>query len=74
MPGAGLGVLVVLARKRNQNGKGLINNIRDLDAYTSQHGLDGFVVEGRAYLLKASGRYQGYLKQAGLLADRELPL
>ncbi|WP_058161366.1 carbamoyltransferase C-terminal domain-containing protein [Pseudomonas aeruginosa] len=44
----------------NFNGKGFINNIADLDAYSVEHGLDGFVVEGRAYLLKASQRYQTY--------------
>ena len=27
-----------------------------------KHNLDGFVVEGRAYLLKASRNYQAYLK------------
>src|SRR5882762_8471357 len=42
----------------NFNGKGFINNIVDLDAYAVEHGLDGFVVEGRAYLLKGSERYQ----------------
>lgn len=46
----------------NFNGKGFINNMIDLDAYSIQHGLDGFVVEGRAYLLKDSWRYQAYLK------------
>lgn len=45
----------------NFNGKGFINNICDLDAYASEHGLDGFVVDGRAYLMKSSARYQGYL-------------
>jgi predicted NodU family carbamoyl transferase len=48
----------------NFNGKGFINNIRDLDTYASEHGLDGFVVEGRAYLARASDRYQGYLKRS----------
>ncbi len=46
----------------NFNGRGFINNIDDLDAYTVRHGLDGFVVEGRAYLLKGSDRYQAYLE------------
>lgn len=55
----------------NFNGKGLINNIRDLDAYATQNGLDGFVVEGRAYLLKASDRYHGYLKRTGPSARRQ---
>ncbi|NTX41136.1 proline dehydrogenase [Myxococcus sp. CA033] len=45
----------------NFNGKGFINNISDLDTYAVNHGLDGFVVEGRAYLLKDSERYQAYL-------------
>lgn len=45
----------------NFNGKGFINNIRDLDAYTVQHGLDGFVVNGRVHLLKSSKYYQAYL-------------
>jgi predicted NodU family carbamoyl transferase len=44
----------------NFNGKGFINNLRDLDAYTVDHGLDGFVVEGRAYLFRSSECYQVY--------------
>ncbi len=55
----------------NFNGKGFINNIVDLDAYATEHGLDGFVVEGRGYLLKDSSRYQAYLKTSGpSAADR----
>ena len=46
----------------NFNGKGFINSIGDLDAYTVQHGLDGFVVNGRAHLLKSSERYQAHLE------------
>lgn len=46
----------------NFSGKGFINNISDLDTYTAGHGLDGFVIERRAYLLKASEQYQAYLK------------
>ena len=42
--------------------KGLINNIVDLGAYTVDHGLDGFVIDWRSYLLKESSRYQAYLK------------
>jgi predicted NodU family carbamoyl transferase len=49
----------------NFTGKGFINNIVDLDAYAIQHGLDGFVVEGQAHLLKDSRRYQAYLKTSG---------
>lgn len=44
----------------NFNGKGFINNMVDLDVYARDHGLDGFVVDGRAHLLKASARYRGY--------------
>ena len=35
----------------------------DLSAYTLQHQLDGFVVGGRIYMLKASMRYQQYLRE-----------
>jgi len=52
----------------NFNGKGFINNIVDLDAYAVKHGLDGFVIEGRAYLLKDSSRYQAYARMSGRLA------
>jgi predicted NodU family carbamoyl transferase len=45
----------------NFKGKGFINNMRDLGVYAVEHGLDGFVVEGRAYLRKNSPRYQVYL-------------
>ena len=46
----------------NFNGKGFINNLTDLDTYTVDHELDGFVVEGRAYLLRVSERYREYRK------------
>ena len=46
----------------NFNGKGFINNIVDIDAYVREHGLDGFVIEGRAYILKESPEYQKYYK------------
>ena len=52
----------------NFNGKGFINKLDDLSAYTVEHNLDGFVVEGRAYLLKASRNYQAYLRMPGSLA------
>ncbi|MEI6235781.1 MAG: carbamoyltransferase C-terminal domain-containing protein [Planctomycetota bacterium] len=45
----------------NFKGKGCINNMTDLDVYAVEHGLDGFVVNGRAYLLKESRQYQTYL-------------
>ncbi|MFD6713688.1 carbamoyltransferase C-terminal domain-containing protein [Micromonospora chalcea] len=49
----------------NFNGKGFINNLSDLDTYTADHGLDGFVVDGRAYLLRSSERYVAYLEDGG---------
>ncbi len=49
----------------NFNGKGLINNLTDLDTYALDHGLDGFVVEGRAHLMRSSDRYRAYLKDTG---------
>lgn len=47
----------------NFNGKGFINNMTDLDAYAREHGLDGFVVEGRAYILRDSSNYKVYLSE-----------
>jgi predicted NodU family carbamoyl transferase len=46
----------------NFNGRGFINNICDLSSYVIEHGLDGFVVGDRSYLLKSSEKYQAYLK------------
>ena len=43
-------------------GKGFINNIADLSAYTIERNLDGFVIEGRCYMLKSSTNYQAYLR------------
>jgi predicted NodU family carbamoyl transferase len=57
----------------NFNGRGFINNITDLDAFTVQHGLDGFVVDGRAHLLRSSERYQAYLEALALPATATLP-
>jgi len=57
----------------NFNGKGFINNISDLDTYAANHGLDGFVVEGRAYLRKDSERYRAYLKASGPSAQGRAP-
>lgn len=48
----------------NFSGKGFINNIVDLDIYVTQHGLDGFVVDGRTYLLKSSKMYPELLRLA----------
>lgn len=47
----------------NFNGRGFINKIDDLSSYVIRHNLDGFVVEGRSYILKSSKSYQAYLKQ-----------
>jgi predicted NodU family carbamoyl transferase len=49
----------------NFKGKGFINNLTDLSTYTEERGLDGFVVEGRAHLLKASPYYRAYIASAG---------
>ncbi len=46
----------------NFKGKGFINNLTDLSAYTIQHNLDGFVIEGQSYFLKSSKNYQEYLR------------
>jgi len=54
----------------NLSGKGFINNIVDLDAYAVEHGLDGFVVDGRAHLLRNSERYRAYLKLSEPSAGR----
>lgn len=49
----------------NFSGKGFINNLADLDAYAFDHALDGFVVEGRAYLRRDSGLCMSYQKDGG---------
>lgn len=46
----------------NFKSKGFINTISDLSAYTLQHQLDGFVVEGKIYMRKSSMAYQKYLQ------------
>lgn len=45
----------------NFNGRGFINKIDDLSSYVIKHNLDGFVVDGRSYILKSSRSYQAYL-------------
>ena len=42
--------------------KGFINTISDLADYTCRHQLDGFVVDGHIYMLKASAGYQNYVR------------
>jgi len=44
----------------NFSGKGFINNLTDLASYTTARDLDGFVVEGRAYLNRKSERCRAY--------------
>lgn len=46
----------------NIKGRGFINKIDDLSSYIIMHKLDGFVIEGRAYILKSSSKYQEYLR------------
>ena len=48
----------------NFNGKGFINNLTDLDSYAWDSGLDGFVVDGRAYLRKTSTHYLAYKSES----------
>lgn len=52
----------------NFNGKGFINNLGDLDDYAWEHGLDGFVVDGRTYLRKSSDRVAAF-RSAGTAAS-----
>ncbi len=53
----------------NFSGRGFINNIDDLDVYARKHGLDGFVVNNKAYFLKKSLKYQEYLASLGLTSN-----
>lgn len=50
----------------NFNGKGLINRYSDLDTYTIDHGLDGFVVDNRAFLVRSSEYYKAFLESTTL--------
>lgn len=52
----------------NFKGKGFINNITDLSTYTIEHNLDGFVIEGRCYMLKSSTNYQAYLSMPNFIS------
>lgn len=49
----------------NFKGKGFINSLSDLDTYTMDRGLDGFVVDGRVYLRRDSDRYKAYVTCGG---------
>ena len=53
----------------NFNGKGFINSMADLDAYTAKHKMDGFVVDGRAYLRRESERCGAYTQASGAMSD-----
>jgi hydroxymethyl cephem carbamoyltransferase len=53
----------------NFNGRGFINKIDDLSEYAMQHKLDGFVIEGRSYILKSSRKYQTYLNRRKSTTD-----
>jgi len=57
----------------NFNGRGFINKIDDLSSYIIKHNLDGFVVEGRSYILKSSRRYQAYLSMLIPIAGGNVP-
>lgn len=48
----------------NFNGKGAINGMSDLDKYANENDLDGFVVEGLAYLSRSSRSAMSYLAGA----------
>jgi predicted NodU family carbamoyl transferase len=52
----------------NFNGKGFINRIADLDRFVRRRELDGFVVEGRAYLFRGSCQPN---RTASVLSGRE---
>jgi predicted NodU family carbamoyl transferase len=54
----------------NFNGKGFINKIDDLSSYVIKHNLDGFVVEGRSYILKSSMNYQAYLRMSNIRSQK----
>jgi hydroxymethyl cephem carbamoyltransferase len=48
----------------NFKGTGFINQIDDISAYVMRHKLDGFVIDGRSYILKSSLAYKAYLALA----------
>ncbi|MBI4763076.1 MAG: proline dehydrogenase [Deltaproteobacteria bacterium] len=48
--------------------RGFINNIADLSFYTIENNLDGFVIEGRSYMLKSSTNYQAFLRMPNSIA------
>jgi predicted NodU family carbamoyl transferase len=48
----------------NFKGKGFINSMSEISTYAIERGLDGFIVGGRAYMLKTSKYYKAYLASA----------
>jgi len=54
----------------NFNGRGFINQIDDLSTYVIENNLDGFVVEGRSYILKTSSKYHAYLNTREFMAGK----
>lgn len=55
----------------NFNGRGFINQIDDLSSYVIEHNLDGFVVEGKSYILKTSSKYRAYLSAKKSMAGNK---
>jgi hydroxymethyl cephem carbamoyltransferase len=56
----------------NFKGRGFINKIDDLSSYVINHNLDGFVVEGRSYILKSSKSFQAYLSMPKPIAGANM--
>lgn len=56
----------------NFHGRGFINKIGDLSTYAIEYHLDGFVVNGRSYLLKSSPCYQAFLRAANMAAGSRM--
>lgn len=50
----------------NFKGRGFINNITDLSEYVIERNLDGFVIEGRCYMLRKSKQYKAYLSMSSI--------
>lgn len=46
--------------------KGFINSLTDLDRFTVDHSLDGFVIDNRAYLRRSSEQYRTYRMSRGV--------
>jgi len=55
----------------NFNRRGFINQINDLSSFVIKHHLDGFIVEGRGYILKSSKNYQIFKEKENHLHDQK---